>query len=187
MRLLFVFLLFFIGSLFAQDTLLIPEIELDKKERSKMEFAGVFKSSINVELGGKTGFGGLSYDLLLSRRIRLGLGIGYPAAGVEIMCFPFGVKRDQLLFKLGGRATAFFPPNETGFMLYSVPVGFSYFMARRINLEVDAGPLFKTTFTGAAPVAGLANSLNYVWFSVKLGYRFSFYSMRRARQLNEGE
>lgn len=187
MRLLLFIFSCFTCSLFAQDTLLIPEIDLDKEERSKMEFAGVFKSSINVELGGKTGFGGLSYDLLLSRRIRLGLGAGYPAVGAEIICFPFGIKRDQFLFKLGGRATAFFPPNETSFMMYSVPIGFSYFMARRINLEVDAGPLFKTTFTGTAPVSGLANSINYVWFSVKLGYRFSFYSMRRARQLSESE
>ena len=58
-----------------------------------MEFAGVYKSSISFELGGKSGLAGVSYDLLLSRKWRMGLGLGFPAAGADVKFYPFGVKR----------------------------------------------------------------------------------------------
>lgn len=179
MRLILLIFCGFAVPLFAQDTLFTTKIELTKEEQNRMEFAGVFKSSWHIEAGGKMGFVGLGYDLLLSRHLRLGVGVGYPAVGMDVECFPFGVKRERLLFKFGGRSTAFFPANETSFMIYSIPIGFSYFTANRINVELDAGPLFKTAIGGKTPINGLAESINYVWFSVKLGYRFSFYNLKK--------
>jgi hypothetical protein len=171
-------------SLAQKDTIKVPVIQLDKKDQKKMEFAGVYKSAVGVELGGKSGYIGITYDHLLSRRWRLGLGVGYPGFGGEVKCFPFGVKRDKLLFNVGARATALFPAKGTNYMFYSIPIGLSYFTVNRMNVELDAGPLFKEPFDSSVPATGFGSEIDYVWFSLKLSYRFSFYAMRRAKQLD---
>ena len=179
-HLLFLFAFVSIIS-FAQDEK--PVIDLEKEERDKMEFAGVFKSSISAEFGGKAGLAGVSYDLLLSKRWRIGAGIGYPGAGMDVKLYPKGVGRDRLIFNLGLRANAVLPPGQDQYAFYSLPLGFSYFAANRINLEFDMGPMYKVPITGSLQETGLGHSVNYVWVSFKLGYRFSFYAMKRARQL----
>ena len=172
--------LFLAGIAYAQDSL---EIRLDDEQRDKMEFAGVFKSSISLELGGKSGFAGVSYDLLLSRKWRLGLGAGFLGMGADIKFHPFGVKRDKMIFNIGLRANAFLPPSGSNYMFYSIPVGITYFTVNRLNIGIDAGPLLKKPFLVNEVLHGVGTDVNYLWFSVKVGYRFSFYAMRRASKL----
>lgn len=159
-------------------------IELKKEVRNKMEFAGVFKSAIGVELGGKSGLVGVNYDLLFSRHVRMGLGLGYAGAGAELKFFPFGgVKRQKIRFTAGIRANYMAFPNETKKMFYSAPLGIFYAGLNRVNYEFDIGPLYQNTFDQPGLEEGISDRFNYVWFSVKLSYRFSFYAMRRAREL----
>lgn len=170
----------------AQDSTLTTEIRIDKAERRKMEFAGVYKSSISLEIFGKSGFVGASYDVLLSRKWRLGLGAGYAGGGADLKFYPFGVKRDAVLLNIGFRANAFLQPNSTHYRMYSLPIGLSLFTVNRMNLELDVGPMMNKIFTGFdEPYSGFASNINFVWFSMKVGYRFSFYAMKRARKLNK--
>lgn len=182
MKLLLSVFLFFSSFAFGQDSLII---DLNKEERKKMEFAGVYKSSLSLELGGKSGYTGVSYDLLLSRKWRLGLGIGYPGVGTDLKFHPFGVKRDKLILNIGMRANAFLPPTSSNYMFYSLPIGLTYYTVNRLNLEIDAGPMFKTPLNPSTPQSGFGNDINYIWFSLKIGYRFSFYAIRRARLLDK--
>lgn len=160
-------------------------IQLEREEQAKMEFSGVFKSSISLELAGKSGWVGASYDLLLSRRLRLGIGVGYPGAGLDFKCYPYGVGRDKFIFNLGLRANVIMPPGDSQYAFYSLPIGFSYFAANRINFDLDVGPMYKYQIDNGSPETGISSQINYVWFSAKIGYRFSFYAMRRARQLDK--
>ena len=184
MKILITVLSLLIGVCYAQDSTLVNVIEMDKEDQRRMEFAGVFKSSISLEGGGKSGFAGLSCDLLLSRKWRIGFGGGFCGAGADVKFYPFGVKRDKLVFNVGARANAFFPINGTNYMFYSAPLGLSFFTVNRINLELDAGPLFKQPFNQSETQLGIGNDINWVWFSLKVGYRFSFYAMKRARALD---
>ena len=182
MRLLIAILVLFTGVSHAQDSALV--VKIDPNEMAKMEFAGVFKSAINLEGGGKSGFVGISYDLLLSRKWRVGIGGGYSGAGADVKFYPWGVKRDKLVLNLGLRANAFLPMDETNYMFYSVPIGLSFFTVNRINLELDAGPMIKRQFDPLEMPIGIGSKLNYAYVSIKIGYRFSFYAMKRARNLN---
>ncbi len=123
----------------------------------------------------------------MSRKWRVGVGIGYPGVGGEVKFYPFGVKRDKLLLNVGGRANALFPVNGSNYMFYSIPVGLSYFTVNRMNLEIDAGPLLKEPFDNNVVQSGFGSQIDYVWFSLKLSYRFSFYAMRRAKRLDAAE
>ncbi len=174
--------LFMIGVnvLFAQPDV----IDLPKEEQKKMEFSGVFKSSLGIESGGGSGYIGLAYDHLLSARWRIGASAGYPSVGANIKCFPFGVQRDRLLFSIGARGNFYFDLSQVQrFSGISVPLGISYFIPSRINLELEVGPIAYFS-NGENEFTPLYNgALQNVWFSVKIARRFSFYSMRRARQL----
>ncbi|NOQ74741.1 MAG: hypothetical protein GQ574_22195 [Crocinitomix sp.] len=185
MKISIVIILLFTGVCHAQDSTL--NIELDRSDLKKMEFAGVFKSSISLEGGGKSGYGGISYDLLLSRKWRVGIGGGYSGAGADVKFYPWGVKRDKLVLNLGLRANAFLPLNGTNYMFYSAPIGLSFFTLNRINLELDAGPLLKRQFDQSETEIGFGSKINYAWVSIKVGYRFSFYAMKRSRKLDRLE
>lgn len=185
MRLIITILFLCLGTIYAQDSTLF--IDIKKEDQKRMEFAGVFKSSVSLEGGGKSGFVGVSYDLLLSRKWRIGIGGGYSGAGADIKFYPFGVKRKKLVFNVGLRANAFLPINGTNYMFYSLPIGFSLFTVNRINLELDAGPMLKRQFDQSKVESGVGDKINYVWISLKIGYRFSFYAMKRARELDRLE
>lgn len=178
--LFFVFLLSSFAG-FSQD------ISLEKEEIKKMEFAGVYKCAINLEGGGKTGFVGLSYDYLLSRRWRVGVGLGYPGVGADVKFYPTGVKRFKPVVNLGLRSTAFFPNNGTAIMAYSLPIGISFFGPSRVNIELDAGPMLKYPINNGEAITGISDQIGNVWVSIKIGHRFSFYAMKRARELNRLE
>ncbi len=185
---LLVVITFLISSIsYAQDSVLVHVVDMSKEEQKKMEFAGVFKSSISLEGGGKSGFAGISYDLLLSRKWRVGIGGGYSGAGADVKFYPWGVKRDKLVMNVGLRANAVLPFDGTNYMFYSAPIGLSYFTLGRINLELDAGPLLKRQFNQSEIAYGIGNKINYAWVSLKIGYRFSFYAMKRARELDRME
>ncbi|MFT5822017.1 MAG: hypothetical protein ACI8ZM_003273 [Crocinitomix sp.] len=185
MKLIATIIILFTGVCHAQDSTLV--IEIDPNEMAKMEFAGVFKSSISLEGGGKSGFVGISYDLLLSKKWRVGIGGGYSGAGADVKFYPWGVKRDKLVLNLGLRANALMPVNGTNYLFYSAPIGLSFFTVNRINLELDAGPLFKRQFDQSETEIGFGSKINYAWVSLKVGYRFSFYAMKRARKLDHLE
>lgn len=163
------------------------EIRLEKEERRKMEFAGVFKSSVSLELGGKSGYAGVSYDLLLTEKWRLGLGVGYPGAGLDVKCFPFSVRRDKLVFNLGLRSSVLLPQDGTNVFIHSTPIGVALFAPSRLNLELDFGPALIHSIDPAQEITGTSENLSYFWGSIKIGYRFSFYAMKRARRLNKEE
>jgi hypothetical protein len=182
MRLFITIFALFTGVCHAQDSTLV--IEIDPDEMAKMEFEGVFKSSISLEGGGKSGFAGISYDLLLSRKWRVGIGGGYAGAGADVKFYPWGVKRDKLIMNLGLRANTFLPIGGTNYMFYSAPIGLSFFTVKRINLELDAGPMIKRQFDPLETPIGIGSKLDYAYVSIKIGYRFSFYAMKRARNLN---
>ncbi len=160
-------------------------VDLEEEEQNKMEFAGVFKSAINVEGFGKTGFVGISYDHLLSARWRVGVGVGYPGFGADLKFYPWKVKRFSPVFNLGLRSVAFFPKNGTAVALHSLPIGISYFGKSRINVELDIGPMFTVPLSAGAEIFGSSTNLPPIWFSVKIGHRFSFYAIKRARQLEK--
>ena len=82
MRLIVLAVLFF--SFFAQGQ--DPDITPD--DVSKMEFSGVFKSSVSIEFAGKSGFVGVSYDRLLSSHLRFGVGAGFKGAGLDFKYYP---------------------------------------------------------------------------------------------------
>lgn len=160
------------------------EISLKEDEIRKMEFSGVFKSSISLEGFGKSGLIGVSYDVLLSKRWRWGIGGGYAGFGTAIKWYPTGVKRFKPVFNIGIRCNTFFPKNSAPLIMYSMPIGLSYFGPSRINMEFDIAPTLKRPINANEKIEGIAATTKIIWFSVKLGYRFSFYSIKRKRQLN---
>lgn len=157
------------------------EIPLD--DLKKMEFSGVYKSAISAELGGKSGFIGFSYDRLLSSHTRLGIGAGFKGVGVDFKYYPIKVQRDKWLFNVGLRTNMVNLPSN--YLFCSLPIGVSFFGASRLNFDLDVGPLYKFPIANNSNNPDFANNWNYVWFSLKVGYRFSFYAMRRARRLNQ--
>lgn len=159
------------------------EHEIPTDELNKMEFAGVYKSTISAEIGGKSGFVGISYDRLLSARTRIGVGAGFKGVGLDFKYYPIMVSRDRWLFNLGLRANLVNVPSP--YLFCSLPIGVSFFGLSRLNFDVDAGPLYKFPIAKGVTNTDFTANWNYVWFSVKVGYRFSFYAMRRARRLNQ--
>ncbi|MDC3352016.1 hypothetical protein OAV92_02100 [Crocinitomicaceae bacterium] len=163
-------------------------IDLPKEVQKKMEFAGVFKSSIGIEFAGKSGLVGVNYDLLLSRHVRLGMGLGYAGAGMDLKFFPIGgVKRGKLRFTAGLRANYMEFPEQDHKLFLSAPLGLFYAGVNRINYEFDIGPLHQQVYPQTGSVEGFSDQFQYVWFSLKLSYRFSFYAMKRYRQFDKNK
>ncbi len=177
MRLILLSLFFF--PLFAQG----QEDEITPDDVRKMEFSGVFKSSISVELGGKSGFIGVSYDRLLSSHSRIGVGAGYSGVGLDFKYYPRQVQRDKWLLNIGLRANMM--NVRSNFVFCSLPIGFSFFGLSRLNFDFDLGPMYKLPITTDFKTSQFSENWNYVWFSAKVGYRFSYYAMKRARRLNQ--
>lgn len=159
------------------------EQEITPDELKKMEFSGVFKSTISLELGGKSGFVGVSCDRLLSSHSRIGIGVGYAGVGVDFKYFPRHVKRDKWLLNIGLRANMMNVPSN--FVFCSLPIGFSFFGLSRLNFDFDLGPMYKLPIATDLKTSPFSENWNYVWFSAKVGYRFSYYAMKRARRLNK--
>ena len=159
------------------------EQEITPDELKKMEFSGVFKSTISLELGGKSGYVGVSYDRLLSSHSRIGIGAGYSGVGLDFKYYPRQVQRDKWLLNIGLRANMMNVPSN--FVFCSLPVGLSFFGLSRLNFDLDLGPMYKLPIATDMKTSQFSENWNYVWFSAKVGYRFSYYAMKRARRLNK--
>jgi hypothetical protein len=176
----FSFLLLFQMAGFTQPVI----VELDSNDVRKMEFSGVFKSSISVELAGASGYVGLVYDLFLKEKLRVGASIGYPGAGVNVKWYPFGIGRGKYVLNAGLRGQLFLPPNETSTLLYNLPIGISYFALNRLNFDLDFGPAYAMPAVQGESLSNFTDDL-YFWGAFKIGYRFSFFNMKRVRELNK--
>lgn len=172
--------LFWFVFLFYPFIVLSQIIDVPAEDIKKMEFEGIYKSSISLELGGKSGLVGVSYDLLLSPRWRFGVGGGYSGAGIDLKFYPGKVQRNKIIFNLGARANIFQLPND--YVFYSLPLGLTYFSDFRMNFDFDIGPLYKQTLNDNLSPGSFWNDWNYVWISAKVSYRFSFYAMNRWRK-----
>lgn len=159
-------------------------VDLEEEDLKKMEFAGVFKSSIAAQIGGTAGIIGASYDLLVSEKIRIEVGGGYVAAGIGVKVYPFSVKREKVCFNFGVRSQLLYLPQSAPVYLNSLPIGFTYFGLNRLNYEIDFGPALPIGLQSNDALYGASKFL-YGYASFKIGYRFSFYNMRRIRQLND--
>ncbi|WP_027421203.1 hypothetical protein [Crocinitomix catalasitica] len=159
-------------------------VDLDEDDIARMEFSGVFKSALSIELGGGTGFAGLAFDHFLREKLRMGISVGYPATGANFKVYPFGIDRHKACWNIGWRSTAFLTANDPLFLMHNLPIGISVFGKNQINFEIDFGPAYSHALKSTDVLTGFSKNL-YFWGGVKIGYRFSFYSMKRARQLNK--
>lgn len=183
----FIFILFLLIGLNGMAQEDSPKvIHLEKEVQNKMEFAGVFKSSIGLEFAGKSGLLGVNFDHLFSRYMRLGVGAGYAGAGLDLKFFPIGgIKRGKLRFTVALRGNYVAFPNQNQHLFLSAPIGLFYAGVNRINYEFDLGPLYRQTYPVDGAVSGFTDQLQYLWFSIKVSHRFSFYAMKRERQLKK--
>ena len=180
-RLTFIYLLFGM-FVYAQPI----TVEMDESELKKMEYSGVFKSALSLELAGGAGYAGIAYDLFLMEKIRLGVGVGYPGVGANLKIYPFGIGRAKYIFNVGVRTQLFLPPNETSAFIYNLPLGVSFFALNRLNFDLDFGPAYTMPANSNEMLNNFPKDL-YFWGGLKIGYRFSFYNMKRVRQLNKLE
>jgi hypothetical protein len=157
-------------------------IDIDKEDLKKMEFAGVFKSSIGLQIGGTSGIIGFSYDLLLTEKLRAEIGGGYAGAGIGIKIYPFSVKRQAICFNLGIRSQVLALPDSSPMHLHSLPIGITYFGSNRLNYEFDLGPALPFPLHNNENIYGASEFL-FGYASFKLSYRFSFYNMNRVKEL----
>jgi len=126
----------------------------------KNGFTELKKNGISVNLFGTSPFFGLTYERLLSKYISLEAGAGLVSLGGGIKIYPFKAKEGQAIFHAGITVAHEY---YTEYTVSYIPLGFSYFGQKGLNLGVDLGPAhFSDGYD------------NYILFygNIKFGIRF---------------
>jgi len=161
----------FKGEITYQDSALIVlttktmgQITIQKKDIKyqgiKNGFTEIKKNGISVNLLGTSPFFGLTYERLLSKYFSLEAGVGLLSLGGGIKIYPFKAKEGQAIFHTGITVAHEYYSEYT---VSYIPLGFSYFGQKGLNLGVDLGPAhFSDGYD------------NYIFFygNIKFGIRF---------------
>ena len=167
----FILLLFFCSTSFAQE-------EKEKVERSKIEFGGVYKNTVSLNIGGTSGIAGISLERMLTKNLLIDLGVGYLGGGIGFKIYPWAVKRSALRPQMSVSSTYMVWPNSSNFQSNYIGLGFTYFSIFKLNFHLDIGPSYFYHY------ANSPKEFPDRWFlmgNAKIGYRFSFYSMKRRK------
>ncbi|MCB9223485.1 MAG: hypothetical protein R2780_05040 [Crocinitomicaceae bacterium] len=154
------------------------------------QFGGIFKSAVSVNLGGVTGFGGITYDYFLGSHWRLEAGVGYWSAGFGFDYYPWAVKREESRFKINFRNSIFYPISAN-IIFHSFGVGMTHFFKEKLNLGFDVGVSYIHDYDDWKPFDWVLDDVKSGWilyphFNVKLGYRFSVKFLKRKKELERG-
>ncbi len=161
----------FKGEIIYQDSALIVlttktmgSLTIQKKDIKyqgiKNGFAELKKNGISANLFGTSPFLGLTYERLLSKYFSLEAGVGYVSLGGGIKVYPFKAKEGQAIFHTGITVAHEYSSEHT---ISYIPLGFSYFGQKGLNLGLDLGPSYY-----------INGYDNFVFFygNIKLGIRF---------------
>ncbi len=145
--------------LFLSSTIYSQEIKNETNE--------IRKNAISFNIAGTTPIIGITYERIVSDKISLEIGLGFPGIGVGMKVFPFGIREGKLMFHTG--ITAIYVKSEdiwsgddvTGVIAY-LPLGMSYFGKHGFNFGIDVGP-----------AVGMYDETNLgPYGNLKVGYRF---------------
>ncbi|UKN02895.1 hypothetical protein K6119_05125 [Paracrocinitomix mangrovi] len=155
----------------------IGQVGLDStrvNDLKKFEFGGLYRSTVSFNLGGVTGWGGLTYDVLLSNNVGFEVGGGYLGGGFGFDFYPWRVERGKTRLKINLRNFVAKSDTPDWVMKHSLGIGFARFTHYRFNWAVDAGlayPHLLNSFSYYDPPGG-RNVFPVINF--KLGFRFSY-------------
>lgn len=127
---------------------------------------GMRKNAISFNVLGTTPLVGFTYDRIVSEKVSLEIGAGFPSVGAGFKYYPWNIKESEILFHVGLSTSFVFSEvfdvwgtsDNSGLFMGYLPIGISYFGKQGFNLGVDIGPAV------AAIVIPYGN--------LKLGYRF---------------
>jgi hypothetical protein len=106
---------------------------------------------------------GISYGQMLTNRISFEIGVGLVASGAGITYFITDPRNKRLILHAG----LFAGINYSGFGMYYLPVGVTYFSKKNFQFSVDVGVM------SSKNVSLLENGNNpSPWFGLKVGRRF---------------
>jgi len=81
----------------------IAQVEIDSATVRKLqgyEFGGVYRSALTFNIGGVTGIAGVTYDVLIAKKMGFEIGGGFLGGGVGFTYYPFGIKREKKKFHI---------------------------------------------------------------------------------------
>lgn len=148
-------------------------------DRHEIEFGGVYKNTLSLNIGGTSAAGGISWEHLFTKNLMMDIGIGYLGGGAGFKIYPWSVKRGTIRPDLNLSTTFISWPNTANLQSFYSGIGFTYFgISPKFNYHIDIGPAYFYHY---------ANSINeypdrfVLMGNIKIGYRFSFVSMKKRK------
>jgi len=138
-------------------------------QEAPAENTSVRKNAISFNILGVTPLVGITYERVLSKKLSIELGVGFPSIGGGIKFFPWNMGTNKLLFYTG------FMDSHEPFEDFSlivdypniayIPFGISYFGKHGIHWGLDVGPAI-------ALIPAEADGYLIPYGNFKVGYRF---------------
>jgi hypothetical protein len=165
------------------------QVEIDSATVKKLqgyEFGGVYKSALSLNVGGVTGIAGITYDLLIAKKMGFEIGAGYLGGGIGFTYYPFGIEREKKKFHIVLKSSFTDLPWRPQLFMHSLSFGGTWFTINKFNIAADIGPGYAHTpasFTYYNPNPSTTHQI-YLNLTFKISYRFSFKLMKRRWELN---
>lgn len=132
-------------------------------QKKTYDFESMDKNAVSISLLGATPFFGVSYERILSEHLSVEAGLGIVSAGMGLKAVPFGIRPDKFTFHTGLTIWYFLVP-DLPFSAFYLPVGFSYYGKRFLNISFDIGPAIYNDADG--------DVLFGAYLGLKGGFRF---------------
>ncbi|MBN4072972.1 hypothetical protein JYT74_02915 [Crocinitomix catalasitica] len=151
----------------------------EKVDVNKIQFGGVYKNTLSINLGGTSAAAGISFEHLISKNLMIDIGIGYVGGGIGLKIYPWAVKRGTLRSNFILSSTYYAWPKAAKFQGFYGGFGFTYFaVSTKLNLHVDIGPSYFYHYPEA--VIQFPDRF-FLMGNIKIGRRFSFVAMKKRK------